>query len=214
MIRKPWAKSRARLARVSSYDRALGLQLEQLRAAGCGNRNIYREKATAARTDRRELLRMLGRLDPWPDARAVGDGLGRAAHMATNPSATFKTPIARLAAGRCRQRSFSHPSPIGSNRPLPDTRQWGDIPCSLARTFQNGWSGCARVPCSRKPNRCRRILGSRCRVDLSSSPRAPSAGEGRKSPRRLRHCWFREGISSSCSSWKVAFTTHLRHFLT
>ena len=60
------------------------MQLEQLRAAGCSNRNIYREKTTGARSDRRELLRMLGRLDPWPDARAVGDGLGRAAHMDGN----------------------------------------------------------------------------------------------------------------------------------
>ena len=115
-------------ARVSTYGQTLDSQLEQLRAAGCGNRNIYREKATAARTDRRELLRMLGRLDPWPDARAVGDGLGRAAHMATNPSATFKTPIARLAAGRCRQRSFSHPSPIGSNRPTCDEPLVGHQP--------------------------------------------------------------------------------------
>jgi DNA invertase Pin-like site-specific DNA recombinase len=33
-----------------------------LRAAGCSSRNIYREKATGARPDRRELLRMLKRL--------------------------------------------------------------------------------------------------------------------------------------------------------
>jgi DNA invertase Pin-like site-specific DNA recombinase len=37
-----------------------------LRAAGCGRRNIYREKATGARADRRELGRMLDKL-------AVGD---------------------------------------------------------------------------------------------------------------------------------------------
>jgi hypothetical protein len=39
-------------------------QLEQLRAAGCGSRNIYREKVTGARADRRELNRMLGKLAP------------------------------------------------------------------------------------------------------------------------------------------------------
>jgi hypothetical protein len=39
-------------------------QLEQLRAAGCSSRNIYREKATGARPDRRELNRMLGKLAP------------------------------------------------------------------------------------------------------------------------------------------------------
>ena len=39
-------------------------QLEQLRAAGCSSRNIYREKVTGARADRRELLRMLDKLAP------------------------------------------------------------------------------------------------------------------------------------------------------
>ena len=44
-------------ARVSTYGQTLGAQLEQLRAAGCAQ--IYREKATGARADRRELLKML-----------------------------------------------------------------------------------------------------------------------------------------------------------
>ena len=51
-------------ARVSTYGQTLDSQLEQLRAAGCGSRNIYREKVTGARADRRELLRMLRRLTP------------------------------------------------------------------------------------------------------------------------------------------------------
>ena len=49
-------------ARVSTYGQTLDSQLEQLRAAGCSSRNIYREKVTGARPDRRELLRMLDRL--------------------------------------------------------------------------------------------------------------------------------------------------------
>src|SRR3954466_12396225 len=36
-------------ARVSTYGQTLDTQLDQLRAAGCSNRNIYREKATGAR---------------------------------------------------------------------------------------------------------------------------------------------------------------------
>ena len=48
-------------ARVSTYGQTLDAQLEQLRAAGCISRNIYREKA---HTDRRQLLRMLGKLAP------------------------------------------------------------------------------------------------------------------------------------------------------
>ena len=51
-------------ARVSTYGQTLDAQLEQLRAAGCSSRNIYREKVTGARSDRRELLRMLNRLAP------------------------------------------------------------------------------------------------------------------------------------------------------
>ena len=51
-------------ARVSTYGQTLDSQLEQLRAAGCSSRNIYREKVTGARPDRRELLRMLDRLQP------------------------------------------------------------------------------------------------------------------------------------------------------
>jgi hypothetical protein len=49
-------------ARVSTYGQTLDSELEQLRAAGCTSRNIYREKATGARPDRRELNRMLGKL--------------------------------------------------------------------------------------------------------------------------------------------------------
>jgi DNA invertase Pin-like site-specific DNA recombinase len=51
-------------ARVSSYGQTLDSQLEQLRKAGCSSRNIYREKVTGARADRRELNRMLGKLAP------------------------------------------------------------------------------------------------------------------------------------------------------
>jgi DNA invertase Pin-like site-specific DNA recombinase len=51
-------------ARVSTFGQTLDSQLEQLRAAGCSSRNIYREKVTGPRPDRRELLRMLDRLTP------------------------------------------------------------------------------------------------------------------------------------------------------
>jgi DNA invertase Pin-like site-specific DNA recombinase len=51
-------------ARVSTVGQTLDSQLEELRAAGCSSRNIYKEKATGARPDRRELNRMLGKLAP------------------------------------------------------------------------------------------------------------------------------------------------------
>jgi DNA invertase Pin-like site-specific DNA recombinase len=44
-------------ARVSTYGQTLDAQLEQLKAEGCAK--VYREKASGARPDRRELLRML-----------------------------------------------------------------------------------------------------------------------------------------------------------
>jgi DNA invertase Pin-like site-specific DNA recombinase len=50
-------------AHVSTYGQPFDSQLEQLPAAGCG-RNIYREKVTGARADRRELNRMLAKLAP------------------------------------------------------------------------------------------------------------------------------------------------------
>ena len=44
-------------ARVSTYGQALDAQLAQLKVAGCTR--IYREKATGARAERRELQRLL-----------------------------------------------------------------------------------------------------------------------------------------------------------
>src|SRR5689334_13540105 len=51
-------------ARVSTYGQTLDSQLDQLRAVGCSSRNIFREKVTGARADRRELNRRLGELAP------------------------------------------------------------------------------------------------------------------------------------------------------
>ena len=51
-------------ARVSTYGQTLDSQLEQLRAAGCGSRNIYREKVTGARTG----ASLTGCSPSWPPA--------------------------------------------------------------------------------------------------------------------------------------------------
>src|SRR6202049_4903101 len=53
----PPISRRVGYARVSTYGQTLDAQLEQMRAEGCAR--IYREKATGARPDRRELLKLL-----------------------------------------------------------------------------------------------------------------------------------------------------------
>ena len=55
-------KRRLGYARVSTYRQTLDTQLEQLRGAGCTK--IYREKVTGARSNQRELLKMLHALAP------------------------------------------------------------------------------------------------------------------------------------------------------
>jgi Resolvase, N terminal domain len=49
-------------ARVGTYGQTLDAQLEQV--GGAGGTKIYREKVTGARSDRRELLKMLNGLTP------------------------------------------------------------------------------------------------------------------------------------------------------
>ena len=49
-------------ARVSTYGQTLDAQLDQLRAEGCSQ--VYREKASGAQADRRELQRLLRALAP------------------------------------------------------------------------------------------------------------------------------------------------------
>ncbi len=56
------ATRRLGYARVSTYGQTLDAQLDQLRRDGCAK--IYREKASGAQADRRELLRMLRSLAP------------------------------------------------------------------------------------------------------------------------------------------------------
>jgi hypothetical protein len=71
-------------ARVSTYGQTLDGQLEQLRKAGYSNRNIYQEKVTGARADRRELNRMLGKLAAGRAGRegfALPTNIGRAFAM-------------------------------------------------------------------------------------------------------------------------------------
>ncbi len=62
MIETTPSKAVIGYARVSTYGQALDAQLDQLRSEGCAK--IYREKASGARSDRRELQRLLRALTP------------------------------------------------------------------------------------------------------------------------------------------------------
>src|SRR3954447_12532659 len=90
-------------ARVSTYGQTLDAQLDQLRAAGCSSRNIYREKVTGARADRRELLRMLDRLAP-------GDGVTgtRIDRLARSTFDLFSI-VKRIVDSKAQFRSLTEP---------------------------------------------------------------------------------------------------------
>jgi DNA invertase Pin-like site-specific DNA recombinase len=49
-------------ARVSTRDQDLASQVAELTAAGCAK--VYREKVSGAKTDRAELAKVTGRLEP------------------------------------------------------------------------------------------------------------------------------------------------------
>jgi len=62
MVETSSSKGPLGYARVSTYGQTLDVQLDQLRIEGCAK--IYREKASGARSDRRELQRLLRMLAP------------------------------------------------------------------------------------------------------------------------------------------------------
>ena len=90
-------------ARVSTYGQTLDAQLEQLRAAGCISRNIYREKVTGAHSDRRQLLKML-------DALAFGDvvTVTRIDRLARSTFDLFAI-VKRIADAKAEFRSLAEP---------------------------------------------------------------------------------------------------------
>jgi DNA invertase Pin-like site-specific DNA recombinase len=112
-------------ARVSTYGQTLDSQLEQLRKAGCTGRNIYREKVTGARADRRELNRMLGRL-------TAGDvvTVTRIDRLARSTFGLFAI-VKRIADAKAQFRSLAEP--------------WADTGTSTGRLMLAVFGGLADV---------------------------------------------------------------------
>jgi DNA invertase Pin-like site-specific DNA recombinase len=103
-------------ARVSTVGQTLDSQLELLRAVGCGSRNIYREKATGARPDRRELNRMLGKLAPGDVAMVT-----RIDRLARSTFDLFGI-VKRIVDAKAQFRSLAEP--------------WADTGTSIGRLIQ------------------------------------------------------------------------------
>jgi DNA invertase Pin-like site-specific DNA recombinase len=89
-------------ARVSTYAQTLDSQLEQLRKAGC-SRNIYREKVTGARADRRELNKVLRKLGPDDVVRVT-----RIDRLARSTFDLFSI-VKRIVDAKARFRSLAEP---------------------------------------------------------------------------------------------------------
>jgi DNA invertase Pin-like site-specific DNA recombinase len=88
-------------ARVSTFGQTLEAQLEQLAAAGCDR--VYREKASGARADRRELNRLLKALGP--DDELVVTRIDRLARSTFDLFAIIKA----VTDARARFRSLAEP---------------------------------------------------------------------------------------------------------
>ena len=71
-------------ARVSTYGQTLDAQLDQLQRDGCGK--VYREKASGAQADRRQLLRLLK--DITPDDVVTVTRIDRLARSTYSPSSS------------------------------------------------------------------------------------------------------------------------------
>src|SRR5262244_3530194 len=178
-------------ARVSTYGQTLDSQLEQLRKAGCNSRNIYREKVTGARPDRRELNRMLGKLTPADIVTVTRiDRLERS---------TFDLfgIVKRIADAKAQFRSLAEP--------------WADTGTSTGRLMLAVLGGLADV--ERDLIRTRTAEGrSRARAQGKQMGRPPSLTDAAHKARRSTNSpaatmspgrRFRGSLSSDADGWTV-----------
>ncbi len=106
-------------ARVSTYGQTLDAQLAQLCVEGCVK--VYREKASGAHADRRELLRMLKALAPGDVVTVT-----RIDRLARSTFALFAI-VKRIVDAGGQFRSLAEP--------------WADIATSTGRLMLPCWAG-------------------------------------------------------------------------
>ncbi len=168
----------------ATYGQTLDSQLEQLRAAGCSSRNIYREKVTGARADRRELNRMLGKLAPGDIVTVT-----RIDRLARSTFDLFAI-VKRIVDAKAQFRSLAEP--------------WADTGTSTGRLMLAVLGGLADV--ERDLIRTRTAEGrSRARPEgsLWADP-LPSPAQQKEATRRARR-------ALRCRNWPTATTAALPH---
>jgi hypothetical protein len=129
-------------ARVSTYGQTLDTQLEQLRAAGCSSRNIYREKVTRIDRLARSTFDLFGIVKHIVDAKAQFRSL--AEPWADTGTSTGRLMLAVLGGTcRCGARSYPHPHRREQKpRQGPRKAHW-------------------EAPCPNRPNKKRQPDGAR-----------------------------------------------------
>jgi DNA invertase Pin-like site-specific DNA recombinase len=139
-------------ARVSTYGQTLDAQLEQLRTAGCTNRNIYRETVTGARADRRELLKLLKALTPGDVVTVT-----RIDRLARNTFDLFAI-VKQIVDAKAQFRSLAEP--------------WADTGTSTGRLMLAVLGGLADVSAILSaPAPPRAVAGRRSAVSIWAGPR-------------------------------------------
>ncbi len=154
-------------ARVSTRDQDLSLQEHELRSAGCAK--VYREKASGAKADRAELVKVIRRLEE-SDVLVVTrlDRLARSTRdllklMLTvlGGLAEFERELIRARTGEGRKRAkargvrFGRPSKLTSHQRQEALRRLakGETQSDIARTYNVHPTSIGRLQASTPPFR-------------------------------------------------------------
>ena len=171
-------------ARVSTYGQTLDAQLEHLRKAGCAK--IYREKASGARAERRELLRLLESLAPGDQVTVT-----RIDRLARSTFDLFAI-VKRIVDAGAQFRSLAEP--------------WADTSTSTGRLMIAVLGGLADVE---RDLICTRTAEGRARAQA----RGQRMGRPRNSRRGSKEThWTCAPPAQRLTKWPSALMSHGRQF--